>query len=689
MILLLMHIAFLTAHARQSRMDSLLALLKIAKDDTNKILVLQELSMECNEEDIETYAGLALTLSYKLNNNKGIAEAQSNLGYAFSAKGDFPRALRSYQESLTYFEKIDDKNGAGSVLNAIAELYKNRFMFPKALEYYQKSLTLKEKTGDKKQTLIVIRNIGQLLGMMGDYDEELKYQNKSLGIAREIRSREDEATALNNIGAVYNALGDHERAIDYHKKCINIEQEIKNAVGVSHSLSEIGLIFLYQNEFDSALLYFNSALKGYRLIANKTGLAETLNNIGGVYDRSGAYDEAINYFLQSQTVYHELGRIQDESLLFINIGVVYDKQKNYKAAEKFALLGLDLAKKSEYRTQMSMGGKLLSRIYAAQGKYKQAYEMHVFYKQWADSIRNAAIKDATIKNQVQFEFARKENELIAEQEKKDALAKAQLDEQSYSRRIWATGGVSFAVFSVLGFFLYRSDRKKKENQLSLELSQIKSELADVNMKAHEQMNEHFIFNAMQSIQHFINKNDKAGAEKYLIKFSNLTRRILENSRKQEITVQEEVDTLKLYMDLEALRLNLGFDYEIIIDTNIDPENTLIPPLILQPFVENSIKHGLSPLESKGRIMITIRRIGNELECIVEDNGVGRISKKRVSDSSVTDKQESLGMKITGERIKLYNRMKSANAFFKIEDLFNAENKSTGMRVLLHFPLSEV
>jgi LytS/YehU family sensor histidine kinase len=156
--------------------------------------------------------------------------------------------------------------------------------------------------------------------------------------------------------------------------------------------------------------------------------------------------------------------------------------------------------------------------------------------------------------------------------------------------------------------------------------------------------------------------------------------ILENSDQKEITLANELKVLELYMQLESLRLRNKFTYEIVIDENIDKDNTLIPPLILQPFVENSIWHGLSKKQGEGKILIQIKRENEMINCIVEDNGIGRTESEILKEMENSVEKRSFGMKITKARIDILNKIKKSNAAVDLKDL------TQGLRVEIRLPL---
>ncbi len=217
------------------------------------------------------------------------------------------------------------------------------------------------------------------------------------------------------------------------------------------------------------------------------------------------------------------------------------------------------------------------------------------------------------------------------------------------------------------YTLYRIDKSASTYLSTIELKALRS-----------QMNPHFIFNSLNSIADYLTKNNTKTADEYLVKFAKLMRLMLENSERKELPLSEDLKVLELYLQLESLRLNINFNFEIKIDADIDVENTLIPPLILQPFVENSIWHGLATKEGNGHILIQIKKDDKMIRCIIEDNGVGR--KNAEKNLHVNKNKNSLGMKITKTRIDIINTLKNSNAAVDILDL------SEGMRAEVTLPL---
>ena len=225
-------------------------------------------------------------------------------------------------------------------------------------------------------------------------------------------------------------------------------------------------------------------------------------------------------------------------------------------------------------------------------------------------------------------------------------------------------------------YLYWSE--KNRNKLQKELNKVKQESLNA------QMNPHFVFNSLNSIQSFILKNDKNLANKYLVKFSRLMRITFENSKNQYLNLEDEIAALTLYLDLEKMRFDESFSYEIEIDSEIDKNNCVIPTLLIQPFVENAIWHGIQHKEDGiGFISIKIKKQKNKLIISIQDNGIG-INKSIISKNKI-EKHESSGIAITKKRLDLVNALEGNNYMCEIINLVNKENISTGTLIKFTIP----
>ena len=242
------------------------------------------------------------------------------------------------------------------------------------------------------------------------------------------------------------------------------------------------------------------------------------------------------------------------------------------------------------------------------------------------------------------------------------------------------------IFIVYLIILWRTSIIKKKEKEKLRINKL---LTEYQMKAlTAQMNPHFIFNAINSIQNFIIQNHSTLAYDYLIKFSKLIRLVLNNSKDNEITLQQELDTLALYIELEQLRFKDSFDYKLHIDQDIDTQSLMTPALLLQPYIENAIWHGLMPLKThKGKITLIITRQEQYLKIIITDNGVGRRASNQIKKKITHRTHQSVGMELTGKRIELFGQERQFS--IQIIDNYDNNDNSTGTTVEIILPMVEM
>lgn len=258
---------------------------------------------------------------------------------------------------------------------------------------------------------------------------------------------------------------------------------------------------------------------------------------------------------------------------------------------------------------------------------------------------------------------------------------------------WATWWfrITFGLGALgLGYQAYRFRVLQIRRQERLK-SDFEKRLANVEMSALlAQMNPHFLFNSLNSIDSYIIRNDTARASEYLNNFARLMRLILNNSRTNYITLKDELETLDLYLQMESLRFRDKFRYQIQVDDDLDPASVSIPPMLIQPYVENAIWHGLMHREGNGAaglVTIEVALCGDNLVCSVEDNGIGREKANALQASRFNNnRSQSMGTRITEERIEIINKLYQLNARVQFHDLHDEQGEPSGTRVELTIPI---
>jgi ligand-binding sensor domain-containing protein len=247
---------------------------------------------------------------------------------------------------------------------------------------------------------------------------------------------------------------------------------------------------------------------------------------------------------------------------------------------------------------------------------------------------------------------------------------------------WAIIGVLFLSIVIFINRLLLSKAKKTERLKA----EFEHQLSEIQMQAlRAQMNPHFLFNSLNSIKYFAISKSKDETAAYLSKFSLLVRAILNNSKSRTISLKDELDALQLYIEIEHLRLDGKFDYDIDIDSGIHIKQAQIPPMILQPYVENAIWHGLMHKDGRGKLLVQVKDMGHQIQCVIEDNGIGRLKASEFRGKQ-TDHKKSVGMQITSDRIALINRIYQIDTQVHVIDLMDEKGIGAGTRVVINVPL---
>lgn len=329
-------------------------------------------------------------------------------------------------------------------------------------------------------------------------------------------------------------------------------------------------------------------------------------------------------------------------------------------------------KKKDIQIQLLTKDKLLKdgalqQIVLESEKREQAFEIMKGEKLLNEMHLKLNAEEIAVKN---LDLQRKDNELeIAQLE--NELKQATLFEEKAKRKTDLLMSI-LILFLGSGIVFYFYQKRKNDYQLSLANWELKT--------LRNQMKPHFIFNALSSINNFISKNESDTASNYLVSFSKLIRKTLNNSALDLIPLCEEIEAVKALIEIESINIDSGLTYEIIVDETLDENEILVPSLILQPFIENSIWHGIVPKREAGEIKIYISKEGKQIICEIADNGIGR--EKSVSNAS-RHKSQSLGLKITKERLEILSKQ------HKIESKFEFEDLDPGLKVIFSFPYLSV
>lgn len=537
------------------------------------------------------------------------------------------------EEGLRISEKIKWATGIADAYQLKGVSYSYVLAQPvKALDCYHKALAVNEKLGRKQFQWQTMANIALIHYTQEEYPEALDYYKKAESVLNSMENKSGEGRLLMNIGHVYFELKDTTAAMHNYERSLSISEKNGDSLVAANVLNSMGYIFMRKQNYPAALDYISRSI----LIAGLTNNSVT------------------------------------KASALVNMSLLNLQTKNFTEAEKYANEGLELSKVVGNLQFQRQAWEALQKVYEQTGRFRESLNAYKQYISLNDSLISSEKKKEIARKEMQFQF-----------DKKRALDQAELKRQRIIKNS-LIGGAAFLLLAALaGIILYKKKRDAEEEKKEAEF---KTLVSDTEMKAlRAQMNPHFIFNSLGAISDFMIKNNAKLADEYLGKFSTLMRMVLENSEQKEIPLSEDIKALGLYMELEALRLNHHFTFEIKIEDDIDAHNTLVPPLLMQPFVENSIRHGLSEKEGMGKIMIHFTKEDDMLICNIEDNGIGLEKAKAIKSIAPQMSKKSLGIKITQSRINILNQQKKKQtASMKIRDFGQGTYVEIKLPLVLNF-----
>jgi hypothetical protein len=605
----------------------------------------------------------AITIAKEINDNDALGEAYfkwpSQTGYD---------TIDYMKKSLPYFQKAGNEKMEGEVCTWIAEGYFYKGYYETAIEYCQRGLILNRKTVDDART---------------KEEQDWRYYLYQ--------------QSLSDMADLYKAAGDYQSSLAYFEIATQFGIERNTGWTMQDEKAEI---FRLTGQYDSSFYYLRKS--------EYTVNTWTKRDIAATYLMTKQYDSALSLLNQIEPGFRKTNnRGNLIPILFYSVNA-YAGKNQYNLALPYAREATSNAEYLGRRPDMMNGYELLSRIHHHLGNNDSAYYYLDKYIILKDSIQNRQFL-FRINNYKKAAADEKQQSRLMLLDKDNKLKDAQLKQEVQQKDFLF---ILLAVFGLTGFFVYRAASLKRKNEKikhaqmenEMKLQQMENEkrhaaflqqTAELEMQAlRAQMNPHFIFNCLSSINRFILKNESKIASNYLTRFSRLMRMVLMNSQKTLITLESELDMLGIYLEMERLRFKNSFDYSITFLNAIDTDNVFIPPLLFQPFCENAIWHGLMHLpagrqanDGQGRLDIVLSMQDNVLNCIITDNGIGRQTADEMK-SKTAEKEKSMGLKITTERLALLNREKGLHTFYEIEDLKDENGKAAGTKVILNISVKE-
>lgn len=641
----------------------------------------------------------AKTLAQKLGFTKGKAYSLHALALLQTKKSDFPKAIEYFEQARQAFAQVGDQRNVGLGWYSIGLAYHFQSDYATAIKYYEKARTLATKIDDQKTLSSTLNGLASAYADLTKYEQALEVYKQGLKVYAQLNNRKGIGSCYNNMGTVCDDQGNYPQAVEYYHKAMVIYKELNYQSGISHSLNNLGIIYKKQLEYDKALQYYEQSLALGKQLKDDRNIAKSLNNIGLIHMKKKEYEQAVKYLKESLQISKKIGdkhlstqclvniadimlstqqpklaeeyyqqalvikqKIGDQKgigLVYLGMNDVHLYKKEYQKALEYVLKAQKIADEYKIKPQQQSVYEALAEIYNALGQYQKAYKNQVAYKKLYDEIFNEKNTKKITSLEAQYKYQKKL--ALASQRELQLTKKVEATNQNLAKSQRQT------LLAVIGFLVFLLCAGLVIVWLILRATKLERKRAQVEQKLlRSQMTPHFIFNSLSILQGIILNKEYKKAIHYLSKFSRLLRNVLENSRDKIVSLDNELKVIENYLIVQNLGASQPYDYSINLDQHIDPQSILIPPMMIQPFVENAIEHGFVGKKDNKQIKVNIGFNNQALTCAVVDNGVG-ISEKVLPQQN--EEKKSLATTITSERLKIFSKE------FKVKTAIDIQNRA--------------
>ncbi|WP_340065130.1 histidine kinase [Ascidiimonas aurantiaca] len=600
-------------------------------------------------------------------------------------KKDIDKSIAFIEQSLKVLRKRGNSKQAARSFSTLGDIYAFWEQYDLAISNYKTSIEQDDTPNTRIQLAKVYLKEQSFEKAVNEFTQLLKVGELS---------NFQRITVMEGLGDTFALDNQDQKAVSQYEKALRLALENMVTPKITDLNSKLAEVYARQNNTGAAEGFFTNSLQLAESENPKRALREK-EKVADFYNKNNLFDKEIELRKSSLQQAKKLQRSvgdkevnnrgrQEDSItpqkINYKIANAFIAQDRYREAIPYLQESIAEADEEEDLVVQKDATRKLSEVYRTVGDYTKALESYQEYVTLVDELyvkkeqeisrASRFSRDITLKqnrinslekdrelSESKFELALKDQELIVANNKRQRII-------IYSLILGMT------MLALVIFLFYRTNRQQHINNHLLALKSFRS-----------QMNPHFIFNALNSVNQFIAESDERSANRYLSEFSRLMRSVLENSEEDFIPLRSEIDLLELYVKLEHSRFKDKFDYHIVIDEELDIDSFRIPPMLLQPYIENAIWHGLRYTEEKGQLQIIFSRYNeNTVSIIIEDNGIGR-KRSAVLKTQNQKKQKSRGMGIIQKRIAILNRMYKQKIEVQVHDL-NKDGTGTCVRVLL-------
>ncbi|MEM7484135.1 MAG: histidine kinase [Bacteroidota bacterium] len=600
----------------------------------------------------------------------------------FYKSKDLEKSIDFIAQSIAQLERRGNKSELSKSFTTLGEIYLYHKQYDLAITNFNDALASKKTT---KTTLL----LGRAYILNGEFSKAESTLSLLLDLKNMVPYQRVEL--YEGLGDANKGLSQIKNAVDFYQEGLRIAQKNQVSPKIIDLNSKIADAYASEDRFVEAEGFYNNSLSLSKKVAPER-LIEENEKVADFYNVESRFDDEIQLRKKSLSQLKQLPRqtVAKENKGLENSDSITSQQINYKIANAYiAQDKLDEAIPYLERSIVEADSeddlvvqkdatRKLSEVYRYKGDFSKALESYQDYVAVVDSLYIRKEQEISRAARFNREIATKQNRISSLEQERElsqskyslAVTEQQLFQEMSKRQKWLIYSLIFGILlmALTTFLFYRSSKQQKLANNLLALKSLRT-----------QMNPHFIFNALNSVNNYIAKSDERSANRFLSDFSILMRSVLENSEEDFIPLSKELNLLELYVKLEHSRFSDKFDFEINIDKKIDIDAFEIPPMLLQPYIENAIWHGLRYKEKKGFLKIEVDQITNEiLEITITDNGIGR-KKSAALKTSNQKKQKSKGMGNIKKRIQILNDMYKNKVDVSISDLLEDE---TGTKVSL-------
>ena len=543
-----------------------------------------------------------------------------------------------------------------------------------SFEYYEKVSTLSDSLNFNYGRSLAQINLGILLSTSTNFEGSNSAYFSAIEFAEKYGAKRLKAVSLNNIGENFLGLNDPAKCRQYTLDAIELNKELEAWRGVAINyellqqcdLKERNYSGAYQNLL-TGMTYAERAADSYVLSLYYIGFGKYKAHINQMDSAAFYFDEAI----QKAGIQNDLRNIYQACIAQVEfLSNISDKEKIKILNDAYSI-----ATQTGYEQGIAYAAELLSTIYERKNLKDSSLHYFKIYRAMNDSIFSENNQRNVVIKETDWMLKRKE----IENKHLKELSLIQNRDLGFKNALLVAFFILLLLIIATSFFIYKNIRSKKKRDESA----LKHKIAETKMQSlRAQMNPHFIFNSLNSIENFIMKNEKRDASDYLNKFSALIRIILESSRVERAPFTKDFEAIQLYVELEQLRFNHKFKFTTKVDPELFNEDVQVPPLLIQPYVENAILHGISQSESDNlELQFLVSLEDDFIIYTVEDNGIGRVKAAEYKKNNKHTHQ-SFGLQVTQERIDILSLQLKTEAQVTITDLYNEQKEPAGTRVQL-------